>query len=111
MGRGWAVLIGVMCGMLAGCLPHRERTTVRSHGPPLAGVVGEDVVYLDFAVLEKPLGDSFFNRELWSDTDEEALRADGDPIVSLERKTALQKNGFRIGQISGVLPTKLQDML
>jgi hypothetical protein len=107
-----AVVVAVSCAALGGCLSgHTEHTTARLHGPPMAGVVGDDVVYLDFAVLEKPLGDTFFNRELWSETDEEVIRADGEQAVSLERKMALEKNGFRIGQIGGMLPTKLQDLL
>ncbi|MGH7174439.1 MAG: hypothetical protein ACRELG_29585, partial [Gemmataceae bacterium] len=56
-------------------------------------------------------GDAFLNRELWSETDEEAIRVDDEQIAGLERKTALEQNGFRVGQIGGLLPSKLQDLL
>jgi hypothetical protein len=113
MVRWLAVVVALGCGTLAGCVSNKtERTTARLHGPPLAGVIGEDVVYLDVFILERPLGDSFFNRELWTEADEEAIRAEGEQPISLERKTALEKNGFRVGQLGGSLPpTKLQDLL
>ena len=112
MGRAWAILMIVGCGALAGCLSGRsERTTSCLHPAPLAGLIGDDVVFLDVAVIERPLGDPFVNRELWSETDEEVIRVEGEPTVSLERKTSLEKNGFRVGQIGGLLPTRLQDML
>jgi hypothetical protein len=114
MRRWLAMLVVLGCGAWAGCLSDRaDRSTVRSDGPPLAGLVGEDVVYLDVAVIERPLGDPFFNEELWTEADEQALRADGgEQAISLERKTELEKNGFRVGQVGGLLPpTKLQDLL
>jgi hypothetical protein len=77
----------------------------------MTGVVGEDVVYLDVAVIERTLGDTFLNRELWNEADEEVVRVEGEQTVSLERKTLLETNGFRIGQVGGMLPNKLQDLL
>lgn len=112
MGRCLAVLIALGCAALAGCLSgSKEHTIARSHGTPLAGVVGDDVIYLDVAVIERPLGDAFVNRELWNEADEEVIRVEGEPVVSLERKTTLEKNGFRVGQVGGMLPSKLQDLL
>ena len=111
--RWLAVLIALGCGALGGCLSNnKERTAARSYGSPMTGVVGEDVVYLDVFILERPQGDVFFNRELWIEADEETIRADGEQAIGLERKTALEMNGFRIGQLGGSLPpTKLQDLL
>jgi hypothetical protein len=112
MCRWLAVLTVLAAGALAGCFSgNKDRSTARSSGPPMAGVVGEDVVYLDVAVIERNLGDAFLTHDLWSETDEEVVRVDGEPAVSLERKTALEKNGFRIGQIGGLLPSKLHDLL
>ena len=113
MGRWLAAMVALGCGALTGCVSTKtERTTARLHGPPPAAVVGPDVVYLDVFVIERPLGDAFLNRELWSEADEQAVRADGEKGVSLERKMALEKNGFRVGQLGGALPpTKLQDLL
>ncbi len=112
MCRWLAVMTVLAAGALAGCFSgNKDRSTARSAGPPMAGVVGEDVVYLDVAVIERTLGDAFLTHDLWSETDEEVVHVEGEPAVSLERKTALEKNGFRIGQIGGLLPSKLHDLL
>lgn len=112
MCRWLAVLIALGCAALGGCLSaNKERTTARSYGPPMAGVTGEDVVYLDVAVIERTFGDAFLNRELWNETDEEVIRIDGEPAAGLERKAALAENGFRVGQVGSLLPGQLQDLL
>jgi hypothetical protein len=77
----------------------------------MAGVVGDDVVYLDVAIIERTLGDVFLNRELWNEADEEVVHVESEPAISLERKRALVKNGFRVGQVGGLLPSKLHDLL
>lgn len=112
MCRCWTMLIALGCAALAGCFSgNKDRDTARSYGPPMAGVVGEDVVYVDVAVIERTYGDAFLNHELWTEADEEVVRVEDEPTVSLERKTALEKNGFRIGQVGGLLPSKLQNLL
>ncbi len=114
MRRCWAVVIALGLGALAGCFSSpAERSTSRLHAPPPAGLVGEDVVFMDVSILERPPGDPFLNGELWSEADEQAVRADGgEQAVTLERKTELGQNGFRAGQVSGLLPpAKLQDLL
>lgn len=109
MCRWLAVLLAVTAG---GCLfGNKDRNTARSSGPPMAGVIGDDVIYVDVAVIERTLADSFLNRELWTEADEEVVHVEGESAVSLERKTALEKNGFRVGQIGGLLPSRLQDLL
>lgn len=112
MCRWLAVWIALGCGALAGCFSaHKERATARSYGPPMAGVIGDDVIYLDVAVIERTLGDAFLNHDLWCEADEEVIHVESEPAVNLERKTALEKNGFRIGQVGGMLPSKLHDLL
>ncbi len=114
MRRCWAVVVVLGMGVLGGCFSAgTERSTARLHAPSFTGPIGDDVVFLDVAVIERPQGDVFLNYELWSEADEQAVRADGDEqSVSLERKTVLEQNGFRVGQIGGLLPpAKLQDLL
>jgi hypothetical protein len=112
MCRWLAVLIILAAGALGGCFSgNKDRSTARSSGPPMAGVVGEDVVYVDVAVIERTLGDAFLNHQLWCEADEEVVHIESEPAVSLERKRALEKNGFRVGQIGGMLPSKLHDLL
>jgi hypothetical protein len=112
MCRWLALILVLAAAALGGCFSgNKDRGTARQSGPPMAGVVGEDVVYLDVAVLSRTLGDVFLNRELWNQADEEIVHIDGEPAVSLERKRALEKNGFRVGQVGGMLPSKLHDLL
>lgn len=113
MGRRLAVGIVLALGVALGCVSDRGRsTTARLHGP-LAGPVGPDVIFLDVATIECSPGDEFLNHDLWLEIDEQAIHGDdGEPTVSLERKTVLEKNGFRVGQVGGLLPPgKLQDLL
>lgn len=74
-----------------------ERTNV------LQGPTGSDVVQIDVALLEQPIGDRYLNDELWTLADEQFL--------PLDRKKVFAENGLRIGQISGITPPGLQAML
>jgi hypothetical protein len=65
--------------------------------------VDSEIVLLDVRVLERPVGDPFINQELWQHTDE--------LVVDLDRKAAVEDNGFRVGQIVGMTPGKFQDLL
>jgi hypothetical protein len=105
--RNWSILVLlVWLVSAAGCavLPEPVRTTswLKRQGPLPAGLDGQ-VVQLDVALLERPLGDAFLNQELWQHTDE--------MIIDLDRKAAVEDNGFRVGQIVGMTPGKLQDLL
>jgi hypothetical protein len=62
-----------------------------------------DVVYLDVALIQRPKGDAFLLRDLWSLADEQG--------ISEESKPLLEANGLRVCQIGGFLPTGLQAML
>src|SRR5262249_11161808 len=73
---------------------------------PPAPPTNQDKVLLDIALLECPVGDPLINDQgegLWSQADEQ--------VVSPEQKTALEENGFRVGQISGIIPDELQMLL
>jgi hypothetical protein len=61
------------------------------------------VVRVDVAVVERPAGDRYLNGGLWEFADEQA--------VDLERKSALEDNGFRVGLIGGILPADLLALL
>jgi hypothetical protein len=65
--------------------------------------MGPDVVQMNVAVLEVPVGDPYINEELWGLADEQQLAQD--------RKSAIHENGFRIGQIRGITPPGLQALL
>jgi hypothetical protein len=68
-----------------------------------APAAGGDLITLDLAVIERPLGDPFINQELWKSADE--------LIVNLQRRDLLKGNGLRVGQIVGLTPSGLQTLL
>src|SRR5205823_13885112 len=69
---------------------------------PFAGPLGADAVGLQVAVLEVPVGDRYVNGGLWATIDEQ--------VVALDRKSALDDNGFRIGLV-GPRPDGFDDLL
>jgi hypothetical protein len=98
-------VVALVCGVLGGCATARVEPMAPHFAAagPFAGAAGADVVQMDVAVIERPYGDPFLNRGLWELADEQAL--------SLERKTTLDENGFRVCQIGGMTPAGLQKLL
>jgi hypothetical protein len=85
--------------LLAGCITGPELPPYSAHSsglPPLLGPMGSDIVQVDVALIERPFADPYINRELWSLLD--------DQIAGLEKKTILDDNGFRVGQVVGPTP-------
>ncbi|HEX4591105.1 MAG TPA: hypothetical protein VH120_14300 [Gemmataceae bacterium] len=91
--------------LLAGCVwpglsrPDGPSTSLK----PVTGRPMADAVGLEVALLEVPVGDRYANGGLWASVDEQ--------VVALERKAALDDNGFRIGIIGGVRPSEFDDLL
>jgi len=100
-----ALVLGLLAGLLAGCAggptPRANSWFERFHAAQAAA--DSDVVQLDLALLERPVGDPYVNGELWSYLDEQ--------VIPIERKLALEENGFRLGEVGGVTPAELQSML
>jgi hypothetical protein len=104
--RRWGLLVlGLGVGLIAGCITGKPLTSTSwlRPAPSPARVDGPDVVQMVTAVIEAPAGDAYVNEELWTQTD--------DQVLSLEQKALLADNGFRIGQVGGVLPAGLQALL
>lgn len=105
MRRGQGLLLGLMAGMLLGCVSGEPVRSVswldrlRASRGPLA----QDVVQMDVALIERPIGDPYLDRDLWTFADEQA--------IGLEHKALLEDNGFRIAQVGGIPPTGFQDLL
>src|SRR4051794_15409274 len=105
MRRGGACLLVLACLCLGGCLsgePTRSSSGFSPNHAPRTNL-GPDGVLLELALIERPLGDPFLNDEIWSSADCQ--------VVDLEKKGFLEDNGFRIGQIVGMNPAKLQTLL
>lgn len=62
-----------------------------------------DHALIEFALIERPLGDEYINGRLWQHTDE--------LIVDLEKRGLLDDNGFRVGQLVGAPPHDFQQLL
>jgi len=93
----------LVCGIVAGCTQPQAARSTSWFDRLRAADFGKDVIQLDVALLERPIGDPFLDSELWKYTDEQT--------VSLDRKAVLDDNGFRVGQIVGMPPEKLLALL
>jgi hypothetical protein len=104
MRRCLAVVLGLVT-VVAGCETAKTEVAAPHFAAagPFAGAAGADVVQIDVAVVERPLGDAFLNRGLWDLADEQA--------VSLESKPKLDDNGLRVCEIGGLPPAGLQALL
>src|ERR1700691_3698612 len=105
MRHGTALLLGLLASALIGCASteqtHKGNWLDKLLRP--GGPTGPDVVQMDVALIERPLGDAYLNKDLWLAADEQ--------VVSLDNKAILQDNGFRIGQVGGLTPAGLQALL
>jgi hypothetical protein len=94
-----------MTASLAGCLtePPAQTASWWSRLSPFHGPTGPDVVQIDVAVLDCPVGDAYINQVLWAVADEQA--------VPLDHKVVLEDNGFRVGVLGGITPPGLLALL
>jgi hypothetical protein len=103
----WTVpLLAMTCCLLIGCLGRgapRQAVWMERFRPQPRGIAGPDVVWLDVALLERPVGDHQLNRDVWEAADEQ--------VVPQDRKALLLDNGFRVGVIGGIVPSCLQALL
>src|SRR5262249_2517256 len=102
--RSWLLLAPVLFMGLGGCAVFQDTSKVtswlkRSRAPAL----DSNVVQVDVALIERPLGDEFLNKELWTHTDE--------MIVDIERRGVSEDDGFRVGPLVGGTPSGLQTLL
>src|SRR5208283_5426209 len=65
--------------------------------------LGPDGVLLDMVVVERSLGDPFLNNDVWSCTDTD--------VTGLDKKAVLDDNGICVGQVVGMNPAKLQNLI
>jgi hypothetical protein len=106
MRAGRALVLGLLAGLLAGCATGTSTHSgswLERFRPTQFLPTGPDVVQMEVVLLERPVGDPYINQEVWQLADEQ--------IVPLERKAVLEKNGFRVGQIGGLTPGGLQNLL
>src|SRR5262249_27208234 len=98
------LLPGLLIALLAGCTSATTHTTSWwERLRPFQGPTGPDVVCMDVALIERPIGDPYLNDELWTSADEQG--------GALERKAVLDENGLRVGLIGGITPSRLLALL
>jgi hypothetical protein len=102
MPRKRVTLLLVVAGALGGCATEAPVASV-SFLPSAAAFQAPDVVQINVAILEVPVGDIYVNEKLWGLADEQQL--------TRVQKTVLHENGFRVGQIRGITPPGLQALL
>jgi hypothetical protein len=95
----------LVLGQLAGCAGEDalRSTSLRTPGPVAAASASSDLVQLQVAILEVPVGAGYLNGDLWDLANEQQLPPD--------QKALLRANGFRIGQVRGITPPGLQALL
>jgi hypothetical protein len=100
--RHWAVLL---LALAVGCTAGQPLDSTSWLQPfrPFQGLSGIDVITLETALVEGPVGDRYIDQDLWALAD--------DQVVALDRKALLHDNGFRVGQIGGLTPSGLQKLL
>ncbi len=104
MCRPGFLLPGLVLALLAGCaVDHVTPGMALVSGFRGPAVSPSDVVEMIVAVLERPLGDPYLDKEVWSFTDEQ--------VVDPEHQALLKDNGFRVGQVVGMTPAGLQSLL
>lgn len=93
----WLALVLLLGSVLvAGCVTGEGGSSTRwMRGSAFRGPAGADVVQLEIALLERPLGDPFLNEELWQSVDER--------VVGPQERAVMESAGFRVGQMNALL--------
>ena len=105
MRHAGALLLLLLAGLLSGCLSEQplRSTSLWEHFRGSPGPTGPDVVQMEVDLIERPLHNAYLNQGLWQAADEQ--------VVNLDRKVGLQQNGFQVGQLSGIIPQELQNLI
>jgi hypothetical protein len=100
-----ALLTALLLVNLSGCLGLGSRSTASlfQRFRKQQDAPSPEVVHLDVALVQIPLGDTALHRGLWDFLDEQ--------VVPLEKKGVLEQNGFRIGRVGNTAPQELLDLV
>ncbi len=105
MCRLWAVILILLAVGPTACLserPGRSAVTTETRRLFQGPVVG-DVIQVQMALLERPVGDPLLNQDLWELVDDEGM--------GFEQKKVLRANGLRVCQIGGQAPDGLLKLM
>jgi hypothetical protein len=77
--------------------------TLKGKSPLMPAQMSPDSVALDMFFVRFPFGDTDANEKLWQEIDEQRLPA--------ELRERLRENGFRVGIVTGQIPSELSKLL
>jgi hypothetical protein len=91
------LVFALWTAVAAGCgtVDETRTTAWLPHFNPFQGPTGPDVIHMEVALLERPLGDRYINGELWEQADER--------LIGPQRQALMEGSGFRIGLVSGLM--------
>jgi hypothetical protein len=97
----------IVCAPVAllGCekfFTSHDRPAPNSIARSLAPAIPAESLIVEYILLERPLGDAFLNRDLWTAT---------QPAGAPEMRALLAENGIQAGLLSGTLPSQLQTLI
>src|SRR5262245_34483414 len=108
MSRHGACVVGLLlgisgCGLLGGCAGVDADRAASLFKSSSGYRLPEGYIQMDVALIERPAGDPFLNKDLWAYTDE--------TVVGWDARLRLDQNGFRVGQVVGMPPGEFQRLL
>src|SRR4051812_33196160 len=93
-------VIVVLCAVIgAGCFPRSHRPVAPRLDKSLSPILAADGLFVESVLLERPLGDSFLDRDVW---------LKGLPVGQAETTALLAENGLRATVLGGTIPQRLQ---
>src|SRR5262245_47226108 len=98
--------LGLLTALLAGCFFDEQSTQSTSwlkRFRQLGGATGPDAVYIEYVLVERPLGDTRLNQGAWESADEQVLAA--------ETRAVVETNGFRVGLLGGLISSEVDVLL
>ncbi len=100
-----ALLLGFIVVSSTGCLHDRpaKSTSLIDRVRGMGGPSGSEAVFIEYALIERPLGSAAINREVWANVDEQFLPSD--------KRALLSENGLRVGVVGGLLPSEVEAMI
>lgn len=105
---GWLIVLLLLTSQ-AGCVGTEDRVRTGWLKRFQDQTITPDLALIEVALIERPFGDDYINGELWKHADE--LIAAKDGTVDLRLQSALENNGFRLGQLVGANPHGFQQLL
>lgn len=100
-----ALLVAAVITLLSGCVSEegikKTAWADRFQANQLAKL--NNIVQIEIALIERRVGDKYINTDVWSYINEQ--------VIDIDRKPAVEANGFRTGTVVGSVPAGLHALL